>query len=65
MQQKARGLSGVRHTGTLCREAGTILPWEGYFADSAELWEAKKRVEATEQSPLGFARPRSGPFASW
>lgn len=62
VQQKARGLPGVRHTGTLCREAGMILPRGGYFADTAELWEARKRVEATEQSPLGFARPRSGPF---
>lgn len=39
-----------------------ILPHGGHFTDSAELCEAKKRVEASEQSPLGFARPRSGPF---
>lgn len=62
VQQKARGLPGVRHTGTLCREAGMILPCGGYSADTAELWEARKRVEASEQSPPGFARPRSGPF---
>lgn len=39
-----------------------ILPCGGYFADTAEMWEARKRVEAAEQSPLGLARPRSGPF---
>lgn len=62
VQQKARGLPGVRHTGMLCREAGMILACGECFADSAELWEAEKRVEAAEQSPLGSARPRAGPF---
>lgn len=34
----------------------------GYFTDSAELCEAHKRVEASEQSPLGLPGPGQGPL---
>lgn len=51
---------GINYQGSDIQ--GRSCPCGGYFTDSAELCEAHKRVEASEQSPLGLPGPGQGPL---